>query len=192
MMNSVTQSGELLLEQLGINSHNLRAQFPTCEQRCQYRAVVNWLTDYKPKSDATNLEKVRGYLEAFYHLCEVEDWHRGSEIIFTRLDTPTNDELHSQLSLWGYYREQIELYNRILGKLSLYLDVGHLGNLGVVYDLLGNYAQAIEYHQQSLTIAKEIGDRRVEGIALGNLGNAYHSLGNYAQAIRKESRRVSM
>ncbi len=61
---------------------------------------------------------------------------------------------------------------------------GHaLGNLGLAYGSLGNYAKAIEYEQQSLVLAREIKDRQSEGKALGNLGNAYDSLGNYAKAI---------
>ena len=39
---------------------------------------------------------------------------------------------------------------------------------------LGEYRRAIEYHEQHLTIAREIGDRLGEGHALGNLGLAYH------------------
>ncbi|OIP71465.1 MAG: hypothetical protein AUK43_06115 [Oscillatoriales cyanobacterium CG2_30_40_61] len=58
-----------------------------------------------------------------------------------------------------------------------------MGNLGNAYYSLGQYQQAIEYHQQALTISREIGDRRGEGSALGNLGNAYGSLGQYQQAI---------
>ena len=188
MTNNLTPSGELILEKLGINPNNLRADFPTREQRLQYRAVAQWITDYKPKSDATNLEKIRGYLETFYHFCKVQDWLRGSEIIFTRLNTPINDELHWQLSIWGYYREQIELYNQLVGKLSPKLEGLFRGNLGTAYSALGNYTQAIDYYQQSLTIAREIGDRQGEGSCLGSLGTAYYALdyyalGNYTQAI---------
>jgi hypothetical protein len=122
MENNLTPSGDLVLEQLGINPHNLCADFPTREQRLQYRAVVQWLTDYKPKSDSTNLKKVLNYLEAFHHLCAVKDWERASKILFIRLNTPTNEELHAQLDTWGYYSEQIDLYSRIVGKLSPSLD----------------------------------------------------------------------
>jgi hypothetical protein len=122
MENNFTPSGDFVLEQLDINPAHLSADFPTREQRLQYRAVVQWLTDYKPKSDSTNLQKVRGYLEAFYHLCEVEDWEKASKILFIRLNTPTHEELHAQLNTWGYYNEQIELYNRIVGKISPSLD----------------------------------------------------------------------
>jgi len=72
MTNNLTPSGDEVLEQLGINPHNLRAQFPTREQRLQYRAVVQWLTDYKPKSDADNLDKVRHYTESLHYLCNLK------------------------------------------------------------------------------------------------------------------------
>jgi MinD-like ATPase involved in chromosome partitioning or flagellar assembly/tetratricopeptide (TPR) repeat protein len=58
-----------------------------------------------------------------------------------------------------------------------------LGNLGMAYESLGEYSRAIEYQEQHLEIAHEIGDRRSEGNALGNLGLAYHSLGEYRRAI---------
>ena len=58
-----------------------------------------------------------------------------------------------------------------------------LGNLGAAYDSLGDYRQAITFHEQSLAIAREIGNRPGEGAALGNLGSAYFSLGDYRQAI---------
>jgi CHAT domain-containing protein len=58
-----------------------------------------------------------------------------------------------------------------------------LGNLGLAYQFLGDYAKAIEYHQQSLAIKREIKDRQGEGTSLGNLGVAYQSLGDYAKAI---------
>ncbi|MEW5857064.1 MAG: CHAT domain-containing tetratricopeptide repeat protein, partial [Cyanobacteriota bacterium] len=58
-----------------------------------------------------------------------------------------------------------------------------LGSLGNTYKLLGDYAQAIEYYQQCLVIAQELGNRLVEGRTLGNLGNVYNSLSDYAKAI---------
>jgi tetratricopeptide (TPR) repeat protein len=58
-----------------------------------------------------------------------------------------------------------------------------LGNLGLAYDSLGQYERAIDFHQQSLAISREIKDRLGEGASLGNLGNAYLSLGQYERAI---------
>ncbi|MGB7520927.1 MAG: tetratricopeptide repeat protein, partial [Spirulinaceae cyanobacterium] len=58
-----------------------------------------------------------------------------------------------------------------------------LGNFGNAYNSLGQYQQAIDFHQQSLEIFREIGNRGGEANSLGNLGNAYQSLGQYQQAI---------
>jgi hypothetical protein len=41
-----------------------------------------------------------------------------------------------------------------------------LGNLGNAYAALSEMRKAIEFHQQALLIAHEIGDRRGEGISL--------------------------
>ena len=60
---------------------------------------------------------------------------------------------------------------------------GLLGNLGIAYGALGQYAKAIEHHTQALAIARETGDKRSEGITLGNLGSAYDALGQHAEAV---------
>ena len=58
-----------------------------------------------------------------------------------------------------------------------------LGSLGNAYNSLGEYPRAIEFHEQRLAIAREIGNRLEESNMLGNLGNAYDSLGEYRRAI---------
>ena len=58
-----------------------------------------------------------------------------------------------------------------------------LGNLGNVYLSLGQYQQAIDFHQQSLDIDQAIENRQGEASSLGNLGNVYNRLGQYQQAI---------
>jgi tetratricopeptide (TPR) repeat protein len=58
-----------------------------------------------------------------------------------------------------------------------------LGKLGILHYSLGEVQRAIEYYQQALEIAREIGDRRGEGADLGNLGNAYSDLGEVQRAI---------
>ena len=55
--------------------------------------------------------------------------------------------------------------------------------MGIAYRNLGQYQQAIDFHQQHLAIAQEIGDRAGEGRALNNLGVAHRNLGQYQQAI---------
>ncbi|MEH1924596.1 tetratricopeptide repeat protein [Nostoc sp.] len=62
-------------------------------------------------------------------------------------------------------------------------EVISLGNLGNAYQSLGEYHLAIEFYQQWLDTAREIGDRLGEAKALSGLGNAYQSLGKYQRAI---------
>jgi CHAT domain-containing protein len=59
-----------------------------------------------------------------------------------------------------------------------------LNNIGLVYDGLGEYAQALKYYEQALVIRKEVGDKAGEGTTLSNIGGAYHHLGEYAQALK--------
>jgi tetratricopeptide (TPR) repeat protein len=55
--------------------------------------------------------------------------------------------------------------------------------LGSAYDSLGEYKEAINFHQQSLEIQRELGDCHVGAASLHGLGNAYDSLGEYQRAI---------
>ena len=47
----------------------------------------------------------------------------------------------------------------------------------------GNYQLALNYLQQALVIAQEIGDRESEGNTLNNIGEVYNAQGNYKQAV---------
>jgi tetratricopeptide (TPR) repeat protein len=160
----------------------LKADRPTWHAaECQ--AAHLWLTAYAPAPDAPNLETVRGYLEAFDHYCEVEDWETAKSILMTELNTPTRDKVYWQLGIWGYNREQIPLCQRILGKLDARSDGIWLNTLGLAYRNLGDYQRAIDSAHKQLAISREIGNRRGEGNALNHLGLTYYSLGQYERAI---------
>jgi CHAT domain-containing protein len=65
-------------------------------------------------------------------------------------------------------------------------------NLGLAYNNLGDYQQAINFQQQALVIVREIEDRRGEAASLGNLGIAYDSLGDYQQAINFQQQALAI
>ena len=47
---------------------------------------------------------------------------------------------------------------------------------------LGEYERAISHYEQAIVIARQIGDRRNEGIHLGNLGDALSKIGKWEDA----------
>jgi hypothetical protein len=53
----------------------------------------------------------------------------------------------------------------------------------MAYRVLGEPGRAIEFCEQHLVIAREIGDRLGEGNALGNLGIAYAGIGEPRRAF---------
>ena len=51
-------------------------------------------------------------------------------------------KLHNQLHLWDYCQAQIELYNKLLGRLDAQCDSIFLIGLGLAHRSLGNYEAA--------------------------------------------------
>ena len=58
-----------------------------------------------------------------------------------------------------------------------------LGNIGLVYDNLGQYENALSHHQQVLEVYRELNDERNESAALSNIGVVYQNLGQYEKAL---------
>ena len=71
-------------------------------------------------------------------------------------------------------------------------EAGHLNNLGLAYNSLGEYRKAIECQEQSLFRAREQGDQRGLAKSLNNLGVAYNSLGEYRKAIECQEQSLAL
>lgn len=65
-----------------------------------------------------------------------------------------------------------------------------LGLLGLSYAGLGENRRAVEYYEQRLAIARELGDVAGEAATLGNLGIAYDTLGETRRAIEYHEQRL--
>lgn len=165
---------------------------PETWEAAERQAAHLWLSKYQPAPDALNLETVRGYLEAFDHYCEIGDWEKACTVLNIQIDSPTQEPLHWQLETWGYYREEIRLYEKVIGKTSLERDVLWFRGFGIAHSGLGNFSSSSQYHEQSLKLAQTIGDKLSEAKALGNLGVAYKNLGQYERAINLQQQNLSI
>ncbi|MGI2905460.1 tetratricopeptide repeat protein, partial [Tolypothrix sp. VBCCA 56010] len=143
------------------------------------RAINYYLLNVKPAPWQTR-EDIKEYLEIFYQWYQLENYDSA-------FDALSNCNIF--LSLRGYYTDQVDLWGQLIaalektGERENWNYQAALTNLGVAYQSLGQYQQAIEFCQQSLQIAREISDRNCEGKSLSNLGLAYLDQGQYQQAI---------
>jgi tetratricopeptide (TPR) repeat protein len=129
-----------------------------------------------PGENWKTIDDLSAQLAEFDLRCAGQDYDTAADVL-TDID-------FDYLLLWGHYRVMAELHERLQGKLNdLKLKASSAGNLGTTYYSLGDYQKAIEYYEQALVIAHEIGNRRGEGAWLGNLGSAYRDLGQVEKAI---------
>ena len=185
-MNEIIEPDYKVLEEIGIDRSSIKHIIPRASQR-HYRAAANWLTkDYYILSNASNLDRLRRYLEAFHHLCTIEDWDKVGKLIEAR------GVKLNQLQNWGYYQEMISLYSGILYQSEMPIDMICANRIGNAYYFMSEYSQAIDYWQKSLEIARHIKNRDGEGMALGNLGAAFFSMGNYNKAIEYHKQRLEI
>lgn len=68
-------------------------------------------------------------------------------------------------------------------RMLVTLEGNLLNNLGSASSSLGNYAQAMDYHQQSLQAHKPLNNPGLDSTGWNNIGNVYLSQGNYLQAL---------
>ncbi|MFM6860758.1 MAG: tetratricopeptide repeat protein, partial [Dolichospermum sp.] len=141
---------------------------------------INYYRSIAKQSGWQTKDDIKEYLEIFYHFYQLADYDSAFEAI---------RHCHDFLTLRGYYANQVELYGQLVSKWAEIGDTENwnyrasLISLGNAYNSLGQYQTAIDFHQQSLKITREIGDVGGESNSLNNLGNAYYSLGQYQTAI---------
>jgi tetratricopeptide (TPR) repeat protein len=123
-----------------------------------------------------SIDDLRPQLAEFELRCDNGDYDTAASVL-ADIDL-------GYLNMWGHYRVLVELHTRILGRITdPGLRLGHLTGLGSSYSSLGEHPKAIDLHEEALAIAREIGDRGVEGMLLGNLGTCYWAVGDYPKAI---------
>ena len=144
------------------------------------RAIQHFWSQRQTEFAPTDTEDAaQEYLETYYHECQLGRYQPAFQTVFA---------CDKFLRRRGYLKTLADLY--VFLHTTWQLDpedrstyAAICNNLGLAYYSLGQYERSIDLHQQSLVIAREIGDRGGEAASLGNLGCAYNSLGQYERAI---------
>jgi len=63
---------------------------------------------------------------------------------------------------------------------------------GAIYQLRGNYLQAVNYYQQGLTLSEQLNDLRGQSIMLGNIGTIYIKLKEFQLGLNSLKRCLSV
>lgn len=111
----------------------------------------------------------------------VNAWIEWDNIIYI-----TNPDLDLDLNLKIDSLCTIKL-NSKLNKKEVEIYLKHkafaLNNIGIIYDIQGDYDKGIDYYSQSLEIFEEIGNKQGIATSLNNIGTIYKVQGDYAKAI---------
>lgn len=67
-----------------------------------------------------------------------------------------------------------------------------LNHLAFACQVLGQTRRSVSYSEQSLAMAREVADKRAEGVALGHLGLAYADLGDARKAISYHEQQLAI
>ena len=154
--------------------------------RSAHQAALDYFLAHLPAPPWESLEELTAYLEGFYHAGELGEWQLAYDILEEeRGGEGKNKSVDEFLKLQGFYRQNAQLYEQVITGSQREQDCHRksLNHLGICYYFLGQYEKAIAYHQQSLEIKEEIGDREGVAKSLGNLGVCYRNLGQYEKAI---------
>ncbi|MEC4806512.1 MAG: tetratricopeptide repeat protein [Jaaginema sp. PMC 1079.18] len=145
---------------------NLRT--PTIQEKAHLRLAFYWLKCYKPEEDASIIDQIRGYIEAFYHFCQLSAWSVAWQVL--QMPVFTGKKLYEQFRDWGYYREQVEIYSQLFGKIDAKTDCILYYQIGYAHYHLGEKETARQYFQKQLDLAQQIDDQSLEALAWGRLG----------------------
>ncbi|MDZ8091800.1 MAG: NB-ARC domain-containing protein, partial [Nostoc sp. DedQUE05] len=114
-----------------------------------HQKAIDYYRSIAKQPPWTTKDDVKEYLEIFDHFYQLQDYDSAFDSIWICNDF---------LTLRGYYADKVELYGQLVSKWG---EIGarenwnyqaSLTSLGNVYKSLGQYQQAIEFHQQSLEI----------------------------------------
>jgi tetratricopeptide (TPR) repeat protein len=157
-------------------------------KRSHHKAAINWITKYKSTQNSSNLVKVKGRLEAFYHYCQTEEWIGAASIWGLMINESSNIAFERQLQMWGYYEQALTLNHTLLNKIGVNMDCRLLQVISGIHMQMGQHQQSLDSSFRALEICKDLGNEHdIAGILL-SIGSSYYAMGDVQTAIEYHQR----
>lgn len=125
-------------------------------------------------SDWQSISDLHPYLLEYEHRLRAEDY----ETSFTMLIT-----VYSLLKLSGFSNKIAEMILPLIDNLALSYKITCLNMLGMAYDDLGHYQEALDCHLSALPLTRLDDNLPAEVAHLSGIGLQYSNLGEYEQAL---------
>jgi tetratricopeptide (TPR) repeat protein len=154
--------------------------------------VKDPLAGYKKeeKGDRFSHEKAGIYYYNYYY--NIEESLTPLEEAFYHFDESGIKDKVEEIGDWlsGIYCDYSMFGNAFFYAQRVYELLGEetsprvLNRLGLIYDLYGDYGQALNLYHHVLAGLREIGDKSGEGTTLNNISQIYASRGDYETALK--------
>jgi tetratricopeptide (TPR) repeat protein len=145
------------------------------QRNLELRAASFYASIRKPEDEWESIDDLTPQLAEFEHRVRADEYEEACHVL---------DLIDPCLYRWGHYLRLVDMRTRLVGQLTdCGLQTDNLGALGRSSRALGRFARAIELYEQALGIARDVGDRRREGIQLSYLGTAYRVMGQIQRAV---------
>jgi tetratricopeptide (TPR) repeat protein len=158
------------------NKQALKAAHARAAQYYLQRAA----TSCPPREQRRQISDVHDLIEAIWQYCQADQWQEAYDLM-------EREGIFKDLNLWGGNAILLELYQLLLPvdkwQLKGLQTARIYYHLGWIYDDLGNKQEALSCYQQALSISREVGDRRGEGVTLWNIGALHFKQGCYDVAL---------
>lgn len=168
-----------------LTNEQLRANY-SFEERHNYQATKNWLSGRYQVKPSQTIDRLKCYLQSFEHLIAIGDWERALGILIEPISEHSKIEeqdILGQLQVWTYYREMIELCQKIVDQIQPIYRLLVLSRLGNAYESLHEYQQSIKLYQTTLNLSTELGQLRIGAQSISSIGNIHLLQRDYVKAI---------
>jgi DNA-binding SARP family transcriptional activator/Flp pilus assembly protein TadD len=141
-----------------------------------YQRALDWC-----EAERANLTAVIGYASAQgWH---THTWHLASALWRFFVLRGYSDDALTTLGLALAAADRLD-------EPSLQAEA--LGSLGLAYQRLGRYVEAVDHQRRALALYQQVGDGAGEAAACTSLGLVYHLLGRYDEALDHQARALDL